>query len=377
MKRLLWPVALLATLAILYLAKPILVPLLFAILLAQLLAPVVKRLEHYVPTAIAAFIAIALVGVLFAGVLVLVSNQLSAFETSLPKLQERLTALYTDFSHYLGREFNITRIERDSMMHKGLENAVSAPGSAVAVTLSAVTFTISTLAEIALVSILSYLMLYYRRHFGRQILALARRSGSPAVVSLVESTTQLGQSYVAGLGLVMAIVGTADTIGFFLVKAPFPILFGFLGACSVLIPYVGIAVVAPVCVILAWISGGSVAVAGGVLLVFVAVHFLEGNVVSPYVVGSKVNLNPLATILAVLCGGELWGPAGMCLFIPLVGILKLVLDAWPPAEPLARLLGVISAKDNAPRRRIPFVGRILGRVIRRTVPKSAPTVVAP
>jgi predicted PurR-regulated permease PerM len=113
--------------------------------------------------------------------------------------------------------------------------------------------------------------------------------------------------------------------------------------------------------LIAYASAGA-AVAGGVLVVFTVVHFLEGNVISPYIVGSKVNLNPLATILAVLVGGELWGPAGMALFIPLVGILKLVLEGSTAAEPYARLLGTISAADLRPRTRAPFLGRILGRV---------------
>lgn len=347
-----WPITALATIALLYVAKPILAPIIFAVLLAQLLAPGVRRLERFMTPVLAALVAVLLIGALIFGLVALVSNQLASFEDILPKLQERLAQVFGELGHQIAKTIDLPTKAQENLVHKGLESSFSA-GGAVAVTLSALSFTVSTLAEVALVGILAFLMLYYRNHFRRQLLTIA---------PILERTSAMGQSYVAGLGLVMALVGTADALGFFLVGAPFPVLFGLLGASAVLIPYVGIAVVAPLCVALTWVSTGSAAVAGGVALVYTIVHFLEGNVISPYVVGNKVNLNPLATILAVLVGGELWGPAGMCLFIPLVGMLKLVLDAWPAAEPYARMLGTISADERKQGLRRIFVGKIKGRV---------------
>jgi predicted PurR-regulated permease PerM len=188
-------------------------------------------------------------------------------------------------------------------------------------------------------------MLLYRRHFRRQLKRLGERNGRWGVLVALDRTAELSQSYVAGLGLVMVIVGAADTLGLLLVGAPFPAVFGLLGALSVLIPYVGISIVAPLCTVVVWLATGSSALAGSVLIVFAVVHFLEGNVISPFLVGGKVNLNPLATIGAVLLGGKLWGPAGMLLFIPLTGILRVTLDGIEGAEPLVRLLGPISSDD--------------------------------
>jgi predicted PurR-regulated permease PerM len=77
----------------------------------------------------------------------------------------------------------------------------------------------------------------------------------------------------------------------------------------------------------------------GVAGAFTVVQFLEGNFITPNIVGSKVSVNPLAAIIALILGGMLWGPAGMILSIPFTAILKVILDNIEPLEPFGFLLG--------------------------------------
>jgi predicted PurR-regulated permease PerM len=83
-----------------------------------------------------------------------------------------------------------------------------------------------------------------------------------------------------------------------------------------------------------------------VLGVYCVIHGLEGNVITPALVGHQVNLNPLASLIAVLLGGAIWGPAGMLLFIPIVGMMVLALEVSPEGIPLARLLGNVPRSKN-------------------------------
>lgn len=347
MQFLLLPIATCATIVLLWLAKPVLVPVLFALLIAQLLSPLVSRLERRIPGMLAVIFSMGLMAAIIGGTMTLIAKQISALETNLPTITSRITVAIDNLALELGRYFGLRGISQKVLLSNGLEGYVASGGSAA---LSALTFTISTLGEIALIVILTFLMLYYRRHFRRQIKILGERSGASSVGAALDRTVALGQSYVAGLSVVMLLVGVADTVGLLIIGSPFPAVFGLLGALAVLIPYVGFAIVAPTCTLIAWLATGSPGVAGGVLLVFCVVHLLEGNVISPYLVGARVNLNPLATIVAVLVGGQLWGPAGMVLFIPLTGILKLTLDSIPSAEPLCRLLGPVSDDDIKRRR---------------------------
>jgi predicted PurR-regulated permease PerM len=100
-------------------------------------------------------------------------------------------------------------------------------------------------------------------------------------------------------------------------------------------------VVAPFCTLLTLVVTGDVSTAALVLLVYSVVHFFEGNLFSPWLVGRHVDLNPLATLVAVIVGGELWGPVGMFLAVPVFGIIKIVCHAFSDTAWIAKLLGRI------------------------------------
>jgi putative heme transporter len=77
----------------------------------------------------------------------------------------------------------------------------------------------------------------------------------------------------------------------------------------------------------------------GVAGVFVFVQFLEGNFITPQIVGSKVSINGLVAIIALLLGSALWGLAGMALSLPTIAILKVIFDSIPDLKPFAYVLG--------------------------------------
>ena len=77
----------------------------------------------------------------------------------------------------------------------------------------------------------------------------------------------------------------------------------------------------------------------GVSLTFGLGQFVESYILEPYVVGRKVEVNPLVTIVVVILGGSIWGIAGMILSIPVAGIAKIIFDATPALNPLGYALG--------------------------------------
>jgi predicted PurR-regulated permease PerM len=115
------------------------------------------------------------------------------------------------------------------------------------------------------------------------------------------------QNYLLGLLKVIAIIGTLNSVGLWALGIESPLFFGFLGGILVIIPYIGILIGAALPVIVALVTKDSYWYAGGVLGVFLFVHILEGNVITPYVVGSKVSINPLVAVFSLLLFGKLWG----------------------------------------------------------------------
>ncbi|MBL0341378.1 MAG: AI-2E family transporter [Bacteroidetes bacterium] len=71
----------------------------------------------------------------------------------------------------------------------------------------------------------------------------------------------------------------------------------------------------------------------------VFVQFLDNNFLTPKIVGSSVSINPLATLIAIIIGGLIWGIIGMMIFIPLLGMLKVILDSFPKSQPFGYLIG--------------------------------------
>ncbi len=76
----------------------------------------------------------------------------------------------------------------------------------------------------------------------------------------------------------------------------------------------------------------------GVVIVFAVVQFLEGNFITPRITGSKVSINALAAIIALLIGGKILGIAGMILAVPAIGVLKILLSHSEHLKPFVILL---------------------------------------
>jgi predicted PurR-regulated permease PerM len=76
-----------------------------------------------------------------------------------------------------------------------------------------------------------------------------------------------------------------------------------------------------------------------VVVVIVLIQTIDNYFIEPNMVGGEVNLSAFASILAILVGGLVWGVAGMVLFIPMVGILKIVCDHVEPLKPIGYVLG--------------------------------------
>jgi predicted PurR-regulated permease PerM len=133
--------------------------------------------------------------------------------------------------------------------------------------------------------------------------------------------------------IVYIMVGVLNSIGLLALGIEHAILFGMLTAIMTIIPYVGIILSALLPISIAWITRDSMWYPLGVIAVFTFVQYLEANIIFPSVVGSQLNISTWATLVAILAGGLLWGVAGMILFIPFLGILKLFsneIESWKP-----------------------------------------------
>jgi putative permease len=144
----------------------------------------------------------------------------------------------------------------------------------------------------------------------------------------VESEAQIA-NYVRGKVVEIIIVGAVTYITFMILGLQYSALLATLVGFSVLIPYIGAAVVTLPIALIAFFQFGWGWEFGQVMIAYGIIQALDGNLLVPLLFSEVVNLHPVAIILAILMFGGLWGFWGIFFAIPLATFVKAVLNAWP------------------------------------------------
>ncbi len=157
---------------------------------------------------------------------------------------------------------------------------------------------------------------------------------------IISLTVTAYYSFIKGMAIVYLVVGILNSIGLLLLGVPHAILFGFIAAVLTFIPYFGIMVGSLLPITVAWVTYNSIWYPIGIIAIFAVVQYLEANIIFPLAVSNRLNVNTFVMLVAIFVGGVLWGLAGMILFVPFVGIAKLIADHNPKWKTLSMILGV-------------------------------------
>ncbi|MDB5241319.1 MAG: family transporter [Spirosoma sp.] len=317
--------------------KGLLIPLVFAILFSVLLFPLARRLENWrIPRIVSIILCLILTLTVIVGILYAVSIQISSFAEVIPKLVLRGTKYINQLQTYADERLNIDRQRQVSEIKKYLNRGLAEGGTILTSTLLATT---STLTDILLVLLFIFFFLLYRdffRSFFYKAFSETRRSKIDAVMQGIYTVVK---DYLAGLALVILIIGSLMTIGLLILGVDYAVFFGFFGACLVLIPYFGISMGSLLPAAYTLVTDDNPLKALGVIGVFLFVQALEGNFITPYIVGSKVSINPLAAIIVLILWENVWGIPGLILALPMTAIIKVIFDAVEELKPYGFLIG--------------------------------------
>ena len=136
-----------------------------------------------------------------------------------------------------------------------------------------------------------------------------------------------------------AIVFTLNTIGFLILGVKYGVFLALLAALLNLIPYVGMLAANIICMLITIVSSDSTRDALWVGIILAVVQIIDNNVTMPLIVGNRVRINALVTIVGVLVGGALCGIPGMFLAIPAIAVCKVICDRVTELRPWGGLLG--------------------------------------
>jgi predicted PurR-regulated permease PerM len=310
-------------------AKDIVIPMAFAAFLSIVMLPLIRKLERRkIGTSLS--ISIVLIGtVIMLGLLIwLVVDQVVGLINDLPNLQSKFEVYVNQVSRTLRRDFGISTSEQNKLLGESVRNVSTYLGDVLIST----TNTLSILIQIP---IYIFLILIYREKFKDFFLSLI-----PGDQEFIwkKDLERVIQGYISGLTLVTLIIAALNCTGLLILGIDHAIFFGILSGVLTIIPYVGIIIGALFPLIMALITKDSMWYAVGVVIVFAVVQFLEGNFITPRITGSKVSINALAAIIALLIGGKILGIAGMILAVPAIGVFKILLSHSEHLKPFVILL---------------------------------------
>lgn len=317
--------------AIIFTMGKMLAPLMAAIILAYMLEGAVQKLQkinqrRQLSVYIIFSLFVGFLTFLLVGLLPILSRQLSQFFQEVPDMinngQELLLKLPQQYPEFISEEVVGEVIQ-------AIKGGMSDLGQSIlSVSLASIPAIISVLVYLILVP----LMIFFLLKDKEQILGWLSRF-LPTERHLItevweEMDGQIG-NYIRGKFNEILIIGIASFIIFGFFGLNYASLLALLVGLSVLIPYIGAAVVTLPVALVAYFQWGFEAQFTWLMISYLILQFLDGNVLVPVLFSDAVNLHPISIIVAILVFGGLWGFFGVFFAIPLATLVKALINIWP------------------------------------------------
>ncbi|UTP72143.1 AI-2E family transporter [Alteromonas sp. LMIT006] len=316
--------------AVLVLLGGYLMPVLVAIALAYLLEGAVQRVEQSVSSRLLATCAVMLgfIGFMLISLISLlptISQQTVNFIEEVPSLWQQLQAWMLTLPDSYPELVQAEQIR--SINSEINQKVVGASQALISMSFASLVGIGAMLVYMILVPLMMFFMLKDKQVLMDNIGTLLPNERRLIRQVSSEMNVQIG-NYIRGKVIEILIVGAVSCVTFALMDLRYAMLLGVLVGLSVVIPYIGAAVVTIPVVLVAFIQWGFGAEFGYLMLAYFIIQALDGNLLVPILFSEAVSLHPLYIIIAVLFFGGLWGFWGVFFAIPLATLVKAVLNAW-------------------------------------------------
>lgn len=311
-------------LALFSVAHSIIMPLLMAFFISLMLLPLFRFFRRIrMPELVAIALAIVIAVLIILSILTFFSLQIASLVKDFPMLEKNLNAHWSTLSSWINRNLNISADQQIKVLQeqggKLLNNAGSyLSGAAVSVT--------NVFVFLGLLPIYVFLILFYKNLLLRFVFLWFNKNNHPQVESALRETEVMVKSYLTGLLIQVTYMTILLGVILMIIGIKHAMLIAIIFAVLNLIPYVGALIGNIIGVLLTLTSSAELWHVFAVLIVIAAVQFLDNNILMPRIVGSKIKINALASIIGVIIGGTLAGVSGMFLSLPIIAILKIIFD---------------------------------------------------
>jgi predicted PurR-regulated permease PerM len=331
----LWIIVIIGLGWILSIGSTLIVPIIYSIVLAVFLNPLEKKLRKKLKikwlTITLSFLTLIIPFVIISG---LFSIQLVSIVESIPSIGDAIgkgiDKLITKV-HEIIPLFQFNKADIIGGENQNITEPLKALGKGLA-------STTSILASLGMTFIYAFLFLYYKESFNNFLIYQFSKRNRPEVKEAIAEIKDTIQAYIGGLGIVIVILSIANSIGLWLIGIEHAIFWGVLAGILAVIPYIGTLLGGLLPFLFALSTSEYSWQPIAVIFYYLIIQQIEGNFITPKIIGEKVDINPLFAILSLVFFGSFWGIGGVILALPIISIVKIILSNFPETAPYAILM---------------------------------------
>lgn len=315
----------------------ILTPILIAALIAYLLYPLVNWLNEFMPrwTSI-----LTIYVLIFGGIGFGIYKAVPMFVKQLKGLINFLPQLFDTYQEWIYNLY-VSTSNFPEDVHDKMDEAFVKIEEGLVDGLTNIAYSLTGITDvIVIIAVIPILVFYFLKDFSKfkaSLLAIGPGNKKGYYQSVLQSIDHNLGGYLRGQFLVCLFVGLISSLLLWLIDMKYPLLLGTFMGMTNIIPYFGPILGAIPAVLIAFtISTNQVIY---VILAVVGVQLIEGNLLSPYIVGKSLHVHPVFIIFALLVGGESFGIAGMILAVPVLTIIKVFVEPTPAVKKMKEAWG--------------------------------------
>lgn len=309
----------------------IIMPILLSGFIATVLTPLANRFEKWrMPRSLSSLIAVLLAFTFLFGIVTMISVKSTDIITDLDLVKKINQLEFMNSKDSFEAEMDSRLGDYKNVVYnslEGIKNMLFSVGEKAATSIK------DGIIFMVTFPVYVFFMLMYRANIGDFALEYLKTTPINNPQDLILDMQKVLQQYLKGLGFLILIISTMTGIGLFFLGIKHAFIIGLITGILTLIPFIGVIISALIPIIIALATKDSLWYPVGVIAVYAVVQFLEGNVITPKVVGNSININPLMVIIGLVIMGALTGIVGMILTLPILAILKVITNHYSELRP--------------------------------------------
>jgi putative permease len=318
--------------------KKLLSPLIFACLFSILLLPLARFFEKkcHFRRNFASVTSVLIMMAFIAGIIYFMSSQVSGMGKDWPAFKEQLENSTSNVQDWVSQKFHIDSNKQINYFHKATTKIMDSGTMVAGATLHSVS---SALIFLAFTFIYTFFFLLYRGLILKFFERVFLEENSDLVHDIIEEVQFIVRKYITGLLIEMVVVSSFISIVLSVMGIKYAILLGMIAGLFNVIPYIGILTATVISALITFANTAALTKVIWVVAIFLGTHVIDANVLLPLIVGSKVKINAMITLMGVIIGEMIWGIAGTFLSIPIIAVLKIIFDRIESLKPWGLILG--------------------------------------